>query len=88
MTFSGSVAGPAAKLKTRSEVVEVFGEGWKGEVVVTAQVMEIGFWVVDLGRERVVGKAENWVAGTDVDFRWMQLEAAAAMAMVAEIFPI
>lgn len=58
-TFSGRVAGPAAKLKTRSEEVE---EGvWRGAVVVEAaaeQEIDIDLYVEV---KVVVGKVARWV---------------------------
>lgn len=38
-TFSGRVAGPAAKLNTRSEEVE--GVAWRGLVVVAAEAEQV-----------------------------------------------
>lgn len=56
------MAGPAAKLKTRSEEAEVDGVVGRGVVVVAAEhVMEMGFRVVARRERVVVGKAASWV---------------------------
>lgn len=62
-TFSGRVAGPAAKLKTRSEEVE--GGVWRVVAAAEAeQEMDIDLYVevkVVVGWTWVVGKVARWV---------------------------
>lgn len=74
-TFSGKVAGPAAKLKTRSEEVEDEAV-WRGVVVVelaAEQVIDTDLYVevrVVVGWKWVVEKVARWVVDLRDGWFW------------------